>query len=137
MGCVHTVWHSKSESPSSAFLFAGIKTVGSCTQSWELNSSLCACALWCFEYAWPMGSGTIRRCGVFGSVSLLTEGFEALCSSSAQCRREFLLGACGKTGSLLVAFGSICRTPLVAASPAPCLADCCHASHCDDSGLNL
>jgi hypothetical protein len=31
--------------------------------------------LWWFEYAWPMGSGTISKCGLIGgSVALLEEG---------------------------------------------------------------
>ena len=30
--------------------------------------------MWWFEYAWPMGNGTIRRCGlVGGGVALLEE----------------------------------------------------------------
>jgi hypothetical protein len=30
--------------------------------------------LWWFEYAWPMGNGTIRRCGLVGiGVALLEE----------------------------------------------------------------
>ena len=30
--------------------------------------------LWWFEYAWPMGSGTIRKCGLNGgNVALLEE----------------------------------------------------------------
>jgi hypothetical protein len=47
--------------------------------------------LWWFEYAWPIGSGTVRRSGlVRGSVSLWGVGFGGLllCSGSTHFGRE-------------------------------------------------
>jgi hypothetical protein len=29
------------------------------------SSKACICACW-FEYAWPIGNGTVRRCGLVG-----------------------------------------------------------------------
>lgn len=39
--------------------------------------------MWWFESAWPMGGGTTGKCGLVGRV-----GFEVLCLSSAQDRRD-------------------------------------------------
>ena len=59
-------------------------------------------AVWWFEYAWPKGSGTVRRCSLVGgsvTVGVACRGF-LLCSGSTYCR----------TGLLLAAFSSRCRT---------------------------
>jgi hypothetical protein len=49
-------------------------------------------AVWWFEYAWPKGSGTVRRCSLVGgsvTVGVACRGF-LLCSGSTHCRRELL-----------------------------------------------
>ena len=59
--------------------------------------------LWLFDYAWPVGSGTIRRYGLIGgSVALLEEMCHRgggvlrshICSGLASMIQSFLLTAC-------------------------------------------
>jgi hypothetical protein len=59
-----------------------------------------------FAYAWPIGSGTIRRCGlVVRSVSLWGVSFGGLlCSGSTLYGRELPPSCLRKPVSLLVAF---------------------------------
>jgi hypothetical protein len=68
------------------------------------------------------GSGTIRRCGLFGGSVSLGSGLRSS-SPGSVAHSQFLLPV----------------TPdveLSATSPAPCLPACCHVS-CHDNGLNL
>jgi hypothetical protein len=39
----------------------------------QVRHFICESLLW-FEYAWPMGSGTIRRCGLVGVGTALLAG---------------------------------------------------------------
>ena len=90
--------------------------------------------LWWFEYAWPIGSGTVRRCGlVGGSVSLWGQASRSpvlkLCPKKNQAswlpvEDSYLLLSLDQVGQL--------SAPL-----APCLPGCCHVSHHDYNGLNL
>ena len=52
-------------------------------------------ALWWFEYAWPIGSGTVRRCDlVGGSVSLWDWALEVSYAQALPTAEEsFLLAA--------------------------------------------
>jgi hypothetical protein len=73
--------------------------------------------------AWPIGSGTIRRCGlVGGSVSLYGVGLKASYVQALPSVVHSLL--------LLLVDRDV---ELSASSPAPCLPACCHASHHCDS----
>jgi hypothetical protein len=99
-----------------------------------LGTSLRCSCLWCFEYAWPKGSGIIRRCGLVGiGVALIEE----VCHCAG--RLWGLLGF-----RLLLSGGKIPSSwqPLgqdveLLAPPNPCLPAHCHASCPDDNGLNL
>ena len=79
--------------------------------------------------AWPIGSGTTRRCGSVGvGVALLEEvchcgggPWGLLCSSYTQCGSPLLLP-------------SHQDIELSAPSPVPCLPVLCHVSHHDNSG---
>ena len=82
--------------------------------------------------AWPMGSGTIRRCDLgvgwlcWRKCIILGVGFEV---SYAQ--------APGRVAHSLLLLPVDQNVELSAPSLVPCLPGCCHASHHDDNGLNL
>ena len=77
--------------------------------------------VWWFEYAWPMGSSTIR-CGlVGGSVSTWVWTLRELPLSYL---RMWVFCLCSEQDVEL------------SAPPVPCLPGCCYASHRDDNGLN-
>ena len=77
---------------------------------------------------WPIGSGTIRRCGLVGvGVAVLLNMSlwkKTLSSSSAQC----------KSVSALL---PVDQDVELSAPSAPCLPGCCHVSRHDDNELNL
>jgi hypothetical protein len=96
---------------------------------WALNSKI---RLWWFEYAWPMGSGTLRRCGLVGvGLALLEEeswwgwALRSYAQAQPSVKRE--------PPSWLPSYQDV----ELLAPPAPCLPVCCHASHYYDNGLNL
>jgi hypothetical protein len=79
--------------------------------------------LWWFEYAWPMGSGAIGRCGlVRGSVSLWGVVFETL-----------ILAIYRTVFSRLSSEQDL----ELSAPPTPFLPGCCHSSCLDDNELNF
>lgn len=81
---------------------------------------------WWFEYAWPMESGSIRRCGLVGGGVSLWGGLRGLLgSSSAQCGIPFSFWLSSEQDVEL-------STPI-----APCLPAYCRASCQDDNGLSL
>jgi hypothetical protein len=75
--------------------------------------------------AWPIGSGTIRRCGlVGGSMPLRGWGFEVSYAKTIPNMEHSLLGLVDQDLEL-------------SAPPAPCLPASCHGSCRDNNGLNL
>jgi hypothetical protein len=82
--------------------------------------------------ACPIGSGTIRMCGLGVGVVLLEKvvtvgvGFEVSCAQAMPSVTHSLL---------FLPLGQ--DAELSAPSTAPCLPGCCHASHKDYNGLNL
>ena len=109
----HAWWHQ--ETPFGSQFFPS--TVCSETQVVKPLDTL-----WWFEYAWPTGSGTIRRCGlVGGSASLWGWALRPPCSC--------LEAVCSWLPSD--------KDLEFSAPPAPCLPAHCHTSCHDANGLNL
>ena len=89
--------------------------------------------LWWFVYAWPMGSGTIKRCGlVGGSASLWGVGLSAMLKLYPG-RRDPPPDCLQKTVSSWLPLDQDLElmAPPAQSNPAQC-----NASHLDDNGLN-
>ena len=86
---------------------------------------------WWFEYYWPMGSTFKRRCGLIGeSTSLWEWALRFYAQAPPSAEETLLLAAClEKTVSSWLPLD---QNVELSAPPAPCLPECCHASHHDD-----
>jgi len=83
-------------------------------------------------WAWPLGSGSIRRCGLIGADVIL---LEEVCHYGAGFEASYAQATPSVTYSLLLlAYHDV---ELSAPSLASCLLAFCHVSCCDDNGQNL
>ena len=77
---------------------------------------------------WPIGSGTIRRCGLLGVDAASLEEV---------CHWGMGFKVSGAQARLSVSLPAVSDVELSAPSLAPCLPASCHASHLGDNRLNL
>jgi hypothetical protein len=64
----------------------------------EMRKSLESLSLlWWFEYAWPMGNGTIKGCSLVRSVSLWGEALRSYAQTLPSTEEHFNLGIWGRT----------------------------------------
>ena len=89
---------------------------------------------WLIEYAWPVGSGTIRRRGLAGeSVSLCCLALRTPSFQAPPSAEETLLRLPAEDSLLLL---TLDRDVELLAPTAPCLFGSCHAACHDDNGMN-
>lgn len=113
---------------SSSFLLQPLSAfIGTnhCKSHWSL--------LWWFEYAWPTGSGTIRRCILVGrNVSLCRWALEGSCAQILPIVKERPFPWLPAEDSLFLAV--LEQDEELLALLAPCLPAWCFASHHNDNG---
>jgi hypothetical protein len=105
-----------------------LKVICAYVNSYDLHRLMCL-------NAWPMGSGTIRRCGLIG-------GGVALLAKYVTVRQGFEVIYMLKLWPVWITVVSSWLPSehdvgLSALSPVPCLPGWWHASHHDGNGLNL
>ena len=94
--------------------------------------SLLSSFWWWFEYVWPRGGGSIRRCDLIrGDVALLEE----VCHCGAGTLRSHIYSQVYQCD--IVSSCCLLNQDVELSAPlAPCLSVWCHDSHHDDDGLN-